>query len=262
MTDDDSAAAPGVAWITGASSGIGAALARRMARAGWRIAASARGAGDLERLAAAAPGPGSVHAYPLDITAPDAVADAVAAIARDLGPIRQAVLNAGSHRPVDLRAPDAADFRALAELNLIGTVNCLQAVVPPMVARGDGRIAVVASLAGYRGLPTAGAYGMTKAGLINLAEAMRVELGRCGIVVQLVNPGFVRTPLTDRNAFPMPFLMEPDAAADAFYRGLRRDRFEIAFPWRFAALMKLLRLLPAPLAFAATRRMLPREDRR
>jgi short-subunit dehydrogenase len=172
------------------------------------------------------------------------------------------VLNAGTHRPVDPRALKPEDFEKLVAVNLLGTVNCLAAVLPPMLARGHGRIAVVASVAGYRGLPTAAAYGMTKAGLINMAEALRVELAPCGIVVQIVNPGFVRTPLTDRNDFPMPFLMEPEAAADAFFRGLQSDRFEIAFPWRFVWMMKLLRCLPAPLAFAVTRRMTPKEQKK
>jgi short-subunit dehydrogenase len=100
---------------------------------------------------------------------------------------------------------------------------------------------------------------MTKAGLINMAEALRVELAPHGIVVQVVNPGFVRTPLTDRNEFPMPFLMEPEDAAEAFFRGLQSDRFEIAFPRRFVLMMKLLRCLPAPLAFAVTRRAVPKK---
>ena len=126
-----------------------------------------------------------------------------------------------------------------------------------MIERRAGRIALVASLAGYRGLPTSAAYGMTKAGLINMAEALKPELERVGIQLQIVNPGFVRTPLTDRNPFPMPFLMEPEDAAAAFYRGLQSDRFEIVFPRRFAAILKVLRCLPASLAFAVTRRLVP-----
>jgi short-subunit dehydrogenase len=249
----------GAVWITGASSGLGAALAGRMSRAGRTVATSARRGDALAELAAAAPGPGSLHPYPLDVADAEKVAAGVAAVERALGPIDQAVLNAGTHRSVDVRALKVEDFRALVELNLMGTVNCLAAVLPPMLARRRGRIAIVASVAGYRGLPTAAAYGMTKAGLMNMAEALRVELAPHGIVVQVVNPGFVRTPLTDRNRFPMPFLMEPEAAAEAFFRGLQSDRFEIAFPRRFVLMMKLLRCLPAPLAFAVTRRMVAKE---
>lgn len=249
-----------IVWITGASSGLGAALARRLAAAGRRVAISARRADRLRALADGS-APGALHPVPLDTGDAAAAREAVAAIEREIGPIGQAVLNAGTHRPVDPARLDPDDFRALVETNLMGTVNCLAAVLPPMLARRRGRIAIVASVAGYRGLPTAAAYGMTKAGLINLAEALRVELAPAGIVVQVVNPGFVRTPLTDRNAFPMPFLMEPEDAAEAFFRGLQSDRFEIAFPRRLVVAMKLLRCLPASLAFAVTRRLIPRERR-
>jgi short-subunit dehydrogenase len=133
----------------------------------------------------------------------------------------------------------------------------LEALLPAMIERRGGRVAIVASVAGYRGLPTSAAYGMTKAGLINMAEALKPELDGYDVRLQLVNPGFVRTPLTDKNPFPMPFLMEVEDAAEAFYRGLRSDRFEIVFPRRFAYLLKVLRCLPAPLAFAVTRRLVP-----
>jgi len=247
-----------VAWITGASSGIGAALARRMARAGWQVAASARSEDRLVRLAdEAAADAGRIVPVPLDVTEPQAVEDAVARIEHEIGPIAQAVLNAGTHVPVRAEALCVADFRTLVELNLLGTVHCLAPLLPRLIDRRAGRIAVVASVAGYRGLPTAAAYGMTKAGLINMAEALRVELAPMGVTVQVVNPGFVRTPLTARNPFPMPFLMEPEAAADSLFHGLRSNRFEIAFPRRFVVLMKILRCLPAPLAFAVTRRLLP-----
>jgi len=249
----------GTVWITGASSGLGAALANRLARDGQTVALSARNAEKLEALAGKCAGPGSLRPVPLDIQDSEAACAAVARIEAELGPIGQAVLNAGTHQPVDPRNLKVEDFRKLVEVNLMGTVHCLAAVLPPMLARKRGRIAIVASVAGYRGLPTAAAYGMTKAGLINLAEALRVELAPSGIVVQVVNPGFVRTPLTDQNPFPMPFLMEPEDAAEAFFKGLRSDRFEIAFPRRFVWIMKLLRCLPAPLAFAVTSRMLPQE---
>lgn len=247
-----------VVWITGASSGLGAALARRVAQEGRTVAASARRRDRLAALAAEA-GSGLIRPFPMDVADPEALRAAVAQIEREAGPIGQAVLNAGIHQPVDPRTLKVDDFRRLVEINLMGTVHCLAAVLPGMIARGRGRIAIVASVAGYRGLPTAAAYGMTKAGLINMAEALRVELEPLGIVVQIVNPGFVRTPLTERNAFPMPFLMAPEDAADAFYRGLQSDRFEISFPRRLVWIMKLLRCLPAPLAFAVTRRLLPKE---
>ena len=250
--------AAGSAWITGAGSGLGRALARRLAQDGWRVAASARSAGPLTDLADSARGlKGEIRPVPLDVTDPGAVKAAVETIERELGPIDQAVLNAGSHQPVRAARLTAGAFRDLTELNLMGTVHCLEALLPGMITRRGGRIAVVASVAGYRGLPTSAAYGMTKAGLINMAEALKPELDGHGVHLQVVNPGFVRTPLTDKNPFPMPFLMDVDDAAEAFYRGLQSQRFEIIFPRRLAYLLKVLRVLPAPLAFAVTRRLVP-----
>ena len=246
----------GCAWITGASTGLGRALALRMAGDGWCVAVSARNTALLATLAeASASLSGRIVAYPLDVTDLAAVRAIVEAIESNHGAIAQAVLNAGSHQPVNAAAFKAETFRTLTELNLMGTVNCLDAILPGMMKRRSGRIAVVASVAGYRGLPSAAAYGMTKAGLINMAEALKPELDLHGIHMQVVNPGFIRTPLTDKNDFPMPFLMEVDDAAAKLYRGLGSNRFEIVFPRRFAYILKVLRCLPAPLAFAVTRRM-------
>ena len=246
-------------WITGASSGLGRALALKMASQGWRVAASARSHDQLRAVAALASAfPGSIESYPLDVTDRAAVQDTVARILEDFGPPDVAVLNAGTHKPTPVAKLAAEDFRLLVELNLMGTVHCLEAILPPLRRRRSGQIAIVASLAGYVGLPPAGAYGMTKAGLISLAEALQPELRADGITLQVVNPGFVRTPLTDRNPFHMPFLMEVEAAAEAFYRGLQSGAFEIVFPRRLAYLLKVLRVLPYPLALAMTRRLLPK----
>ncbi|SLN73042.1 SDR family NAD(P)-dependent oxidoreductase [Oceanibacterium hippocampi] len=254
---------PGIAWITGASYGIGRAVALRLAADGWRVAASARSADALKTLGDEAGRlPGSIAAYPLDLTDGPAIAATVARIRSDLGPIDQAILNAGSHEPTGIDPFETEIFERLIRLNLLGTVHCVDALLPAMRERGRGRIAVVASVVGYGGLPGAAAYGMTKAGLINMCQALRPELERAGIILQIVNPGFVRTPLTDRNDFPMPMLMEVEDAAEAFVRGLASDRFEIVFPRRFAFLMKLLGILPYPLFFAATRRMLRKPGKR
>jgi short-subunit dehydrogenase len=248
----------GCVWITGASTGIGRAVALRLARAGHLVVASARSADALDALGREEVAPGRIEALALDITNAAAVAVAAERIESIIAPISLALLNAGSHRPVYADKFDAADFRELAELNLFGTVNCLAALLPRFIARKSGHIAIVASVAGYSGLPTASAYGMTKAGLINMAEALRPELEPLGIKLQIVSPGFVRTPLTDRNEFPMPFLIEPEDAAAAIERGLASSHFEIAFPKRFALIMKLLRLLPYRLFFAITQRLLPK----
>jgi short-subunit dehydrogenase len=137
----------------------------------------------------------------------------------------------------------------------MGTVNALAPALASMRARGTGHIAVVASVAGYGGLPTAAAYGATKAALINMCEALKPECDALGVKLQLVDPGFVRTPLTDRNTFPMPFLMELDDAVDRFVAGLASDRFEIVFPRRFALLLKFLNMLPYGLYFRVVKRI-------
>lgn len=250
-----------IAWVTGASKGIGRAVAAELAAAGWTVAASARDRAALEELVAETGDlPGKIHAYPLDVTSQAAAAAAVSQIERELGALSLAILNAGTHEPVDGRKFAVAPLRMLVDVNLMGTANCLAPVIERFVARRSGRIAVVASLAGYRGLPTASAYGATKAALINMCEALRVELAPAGVVLSVITPGFVRTPLTERNPFPMPFLMEPDDAARRIVRGLDSRRFEITFPRRFAFIMKTLRLLPHPLFFAVTRRLLPKAD--
>lgn len=250
---------PGLVWLTGASAGIGRAVALRLAREGWRVAASARRAEALASLCTEARGlPGDIRAFPVDVTDRLAVADCVAAIECDFGRIDLAVLNAGTHEPMPADKFSAATVRRLLDINVMGVANGLEAVLPLLIARGAGRVAIVASLAGYGGLPSAAAYGASKAALINLAEALRPELLEKGVILQLINPGFVKTPLTDRNDFEMPFLISAEEAAEAILRGLRSDRFEIAFPGTFVRLMKLLRLLPYSLYFRITRRLVRR----
>lgn len=241
-----------VAWITGASTGIGHALAMRMARDGWTVAVSARSGDKLEAMARESEG--RIVAYSLDVTDAEASARVAEAIWVEQGGIDLVVLAAGLHLPLDGAAFEVEPFRRLMEINVMGVVHGLAGVVPRMVERGRGHIAVVSSVAGYRGLPTAAAYGATKAALNNMTEALKFDLEPKGIKVQLVCPGFVRTPLTDKNPFPMPFLMEPEDAAEAFYRGLQGSAFEINFPKSFTTIMKQIRKLPHTLYMAAIRR--------
>lgn len=246
-------------WITGASMGLGRALALRCAKAGWRVVASARGAAQLDELVEVGAGlPGEIVALPLDVTDASAVTEAVQQIEGEIAPIGLAVLNAGTHRPMSAKEFKAADAEALLRLNVLGVAYCLEALLPVMIGRGEGRLALVASLAGYAGLPSAAGYGASKAAVINMAEALRPELETLGVTIQVVNPGFVETPLTAKNDFPMPFLMPATQAAEAFFRGLSSNSFEIIFPRRFAYLMKVLRCLPYRLFFALTRRALPK----
>lgn len=239
----------GCVWITGASSGIGAAVARRLAEDGWQVAASARNAEKLADLAAASAG--RIVAYPLDVTNVVAARTVVSRIEEETAPIARAILNAGTFVPTEIEQFTADHFREHVEINLMGTVNCLEPLLPRLCERRKGQIAVVSSVAGYRGLPRAAAYGSTKAALINLTESLKLGLDKYGVKVQVVNPGFVKTPLTDKNDFPMPFLMDVEDAAAALVRGLDRTAFEISFPKKFTFWMKRLRSLPYGLYFPA-----------
>jgi NAD(P)-dependent dehydrogenase (short-subunit alcohol dehydrogenase family) len=243
-------------WITGGGSGIGRALARSFARDGHRVAISGR---RMDALAeTAAENPDAITCHPLDVTDGAAADRAVAAIESALGPIDLALLNAGTYAPIWVAGFDRDRFRSTVETNLTGTANTIAPLLARMRARGAGTIVIVASVAGYAGLPGAAAYGATKAALINMAEALYPDARRCGIRIAVVNPGFVKTPLTERNHFEMPFLMSVDEACRRIRRGIDSGGFEIAFPRRFALLLKLARLLPYRLYFRLTARILPR----
>ncbi|MEC9176795.1 MAG: SDR family NAD(P)-dependent oxidoreductase, partial [Pseudomonadota bacterium] len=213
---------------------------------------SARTAADLDVLVREAQA-GAITPFVLDVTDPLATAAVIARVNAEMGPIALAILNAGTHRPTPLAGFLASDLAALIDVNLMGVAHGLAALLAAPTPARD--IAVVASLAGYRGLPRAAAYGASKAAVINLIEALKPEADQAGIRLRLINPGFVATPLTDLNDFPMPFLISAEAAADYILRGLAGGRFEIAFPYRFAWIMKLLRILPAGLFFRITRGM-------
>jgi NAD(P)-dependent dehydrogenase (short-subunit alcohol dehydrogenase family) len=248
----------GVAWVTGGSSGIGRALALRLAEAGWVVIISAPDAEGLDEVAAADPHK-RIRTARLDVTDEPAVMRTVGDIEQRFGNIALAVLNAGTYSPVFVADLATAPFRAMIEVNVMGVVHCLAALLPRLRGRKSGQIAITASPAGYRGFYGGAAYGLTKAGLINMAEALAPELERDGIRLQICNPGFVATPMTAHNPFAMPLLMTADAAAKAYVRGLQRGRFEIVFPWRAVWKMKVLRALPYALALPLLRRTLPKE---
>lgn len=243
------------AWVTGASTGIGRELALKLASGGTRVAVSARSAdklAELQRL------DDRITPVPLDVTSAADVMAAHERIQRDFGPIDLAVLNAGIWHPLDATRYDPAKALESMAVNYGGIVNALGPLIPAMTARRQGHIALVASVAGYRGLPQASAYAPSKAAVISLAEVLRLELTPHGIKVQLINPGFVETPMTSVNDFPMPYIIKPGDAADRIMRGLNRDRFEIAFPWQLVAMMKALRLLPYAAFLPIARSFLPR----
>jgi short-subunit dehydrogenase len=226
-------------WITGASTGIGAALARELADRGASVAISARNVEKLREVAG-----GRMLVVPVDVTDREATVAAGDTVRAALGGLDVAVLNAGTWSRFDVTDWDSQAFAEHLQTNLMGTVHALEAVVPTMLAEGRGRIVGTASVAGYRGLPGSEAYGATKAALLNLLEALRGSLGPRGIVVQTLAPGFVRTPMTDRNSFPMPFLISAEAAAKAIADGIEKDKAEVVFPFPMMLMMKTARLLP------------------
>jgi NADP-dependent 3-hydroxy acid dehydrogenase YdfG len=242
-------------WIIGASTGIGAALADLLAEKGARLALSARRAGPLEEMAKRY-GAGRAIAAPLDITDAAALAAATKRIAAEWGGIDVVVFMAGDYAPMHAWDIDLAAMRKMIEVNLVGFYNGLAAVVPQMLKQGNGMISLVSSVAGYRGLPKSLVYGPTKAALINLAEALYLDLQPKGIGVTVINPGFVKTPLTANNEFRMPYLITPEEAAREIVSGFATGDFEIHFPKAFSKKLKLLRHLSYGLYFAAVRRSL------
>ncbi len=236
-----------VVWITGASSGIGAEVAVELARRGATVVATARRADALEELEARAPG---IATAPGDITDHDGIAAVVRAIEAEHGRIDVALLNAGTYTPVLPENFTAELFRPHVEVNIMGTVNCIEAVLPAMRARRGGRIAVVASVTGFAALPMAAAYGATKAFLISMCDSLRADLDGegSGVAVTVVAPGFVHTGLTEQNDFQMPFVIEAPEAARIIADGLEAGDAEIAFPRRMSIAMKTIgRWLPGPL---------------
>ncbi len=238
-------------WLVGASTGIGRALAAQLHALGAVVIVSARKMDAL--LEFVDRHPGSI-ALPLDVTDAAAV-QAAAHAAQAGGPLDLVCYCAGHYHAMRATAIDLPDLLRHHEVNTVGALQVLAAVAPAMVSRGRGHLSFISSVAGFRGLPQSLAYGPTKAALINLAETLYLDLQPLGLGVSVINPGFVETPLTAQNEFHMPALISPEQAAQAILQGWARGEFEIHFPKRFTRLMKLLRLLPYRLYFAAVRRI-------
>ena len=238
-------------WITGASEGIGAALARLYVERGHTVALSARSAEKLQALASDL-GP-QATAVPVDVTDRTAMQAAAAQIEETTGPIDMVILGAAFWRQVQPLEFDAELIKGHFDVNVMGTVHGIEAVLPSMRRRRSGTIVGLASVAGYRGLPKSEGYSATKAALINMLESLRIDLRPCGIRVITVCPGFVRTRLTSKNTFPMPFMLEPDDAARRIARGIDKGKAEVVFPLPMAVGMKALRLIPpGPYAWAVS----------
>jgi short-subunit dehydrogenase len=240
-----------VVWITGASTGIGAAAARQLAAQGVTVACSAR---SVDALNAMAEGNPNLKSYPLDVTDENATASCFHRIEADLGSIDLIIAGAGTYTEVTMEDFNTSAFKRMYEVNYLGVINVLASVIPTFRKRRAGHISWIASVSGYRGLPKAAAYGPTKAALINLAESLKEELAADGVTISVINPGFVKTPMTAQNDFPMPFIMDVEDAARVTIDGLRKQKFEVAYPGRFVAILKVARVLPYAWYFWLVRR--------
>jgi NAD(P)-dependent dehydrogenase (short-subunit alcohol dehydrogenase family) len=240
-----------VVWITGASTGIGAAIAEQLAKAGVVVATSAR---KVDVLIANSRLNSNLRPYPLDVTDAAVVAATFMRIEKELGPVDLVIAGAGTYAPLRLDDFKPEAFQSTYHVNYLGVINVLSAVLPTFRRRKLGHVSWIASVAGYIGLPKAATYGPTKAALINLAECLQPELAVEGITTSIINPGFVKTPLTAQNDFDMPFLMEVDEAARLTIAGLAAKKFEISYPWKFVLILKTLRLLPYAWFFGLVRK--------
>ncbi|WP_343080692.1 SDR family NAD(P)-dependent oxidoreductase [Ostreiculturibacter nitratireducens] len=225
-------------WLVGASEGLGRALAHEMSAAGATMVLSARTRERLEAVSGTLPCPSEV--LPMDVTD----ADSVRAAAEEAGEVDGLVWLAGVYWPMAAQQWDAEKAALMCDVNLTGAARVLGEVVPGMVRRGRGHVVLTGSLSGFRGLPGAIGYGASKAGVMSLAETMRADLKGSGVEVQLVNPGFIRTRLTEKNDFPMPFILEPDAAAKRYFAHMNTRRFAANFPRAFGAMFRLSQFLP------------------
>lgn len=229
-------------WIVGASEGLGRAIAAALAAEGADLILSSR---NRDRLAALARDLGTGRALPMDVTDSASVRQAI----DEAGPVDGVIFSAGLYDPMTAAAWDTEAALRMCDANFLGAMRLLGGVVPAMIARGQGHVVLIGSLAGYRGLPGAIGYGASKAALMHLAECLRGETLGTGVTVQLANPGFIRTRLTAKNTFHMPSLMTPEAAASQVLRLMRGGRFRRDFPRPFAWLFTLGRFLPERLFY-------------
>jgi short-subunit dehydrogenase len=230
-------------WLVGASEGLGLALAKKLSAAGAELVLSARNPDTL--AAAVATLPGKATALPVDVSS----SDSVAAAAARLGDLDGMVFLAGVYWPMRAQDWDAKAAVAMADINFTGCIRAVGAALPGMVANGRGHIVITGSLSGFRGLPGAIGYAASKAGTMVLAESMYADLRKTNIAVQLANPGFIRTRLTAKNDFTMPFIMEPEAAAEIMFRHMQSGRFKISFPTAFSWLFRGGNFLPDALYY-------------
>ena len=234
-------------WITGASSGIGRALAIKFSNEGWQVAASARRESLLNDLNKSNP---NIHAFVLDVKDEKSVRNVFQNILQKFETLDICVFATGIHDPEAEKKLSSEKIREIMETNFFGTLNCIMAVNSFFREKKDGHIAIVSSVAGYRGLPAASGYCASKAALTSLAESLYFDFKRKNVKVSLISPGFIKTPMTDRNTFPMPMIKSPEYAAEKIFIGLtKKSSFEIHFPKSFTIFLKLLKIMPNWLFF-------------
>ncbi|MEL7344369.1 MAG: SDR family NAD(P)-dependent oxidoreductase [Pseudomonadota bacterium] len=225
-------------WLVGASEGLGRAVAQKMSAAGTELILSARNEARLQELADELPGKATPVA--VDISNDDSVA----AAAQQVGEIDGFVFLAGVYWPMSAREWKGPEATQMVDINFTGAVRTLGHVVPGMVARDAGHIVITGSLSGFRGVPGAIGYGASKAACMSLAESMHYDLKKTGVDMQLINPGYVRTRLTDKNEITMPFIMEPEEAATRFVEAMNTNRFKTNYPWAFGTFFRSTMFMP------------------
>ena len=236
-----------VIWITGASSGIGKALAIKFAENGWIVAASARRENLLKELQNINQ---NIYPYPLDVTDIEKCKLTAKSIIDNLNGIDICVFGTGMHDPKSEKQFNLDKIREIMEVNYFGTMNSINSIYNYFSEKKNGQISIISSVAGYRGLPAAGAYCASKAALTSFTESLNFEMKMKNVRVSLISPGFIKTPMTDQNDFPMPMIKSPEFAANEIYKGLTEKKgFEIHFPKAFTFIMKFLQILPNGLYF-------------
>jgi len=236
-------------WITGGSTGIGRALAIKFANNGWNVAVSARRKELLKELKKINE---NIYPYPLDVTKINECKSIAELILKDLGQIDICVFGTGIHDPKSEKNFNLAKIRQIMEVNYFGTINSINSIYEYFSNRKIGQISIISSVAGYRGLPAAGAYCASKSALTSFAESLYFDMKRKNVKVSVISPGFIKTPMTDQNDFPMPMIKSAEYAADKIYLGLlKKSGFEIHFPKAFTFLMKIIQILPNWLYFGA-----------
>ena len=231
-----------VIWITGASSGIGKALAIKFAKEGWKVAISARRENLLNEIAKTY---NDIFPYPLDVTDSKKCELVFNSIKERFKNVDISVFSTGIHDPKSEKSLDLNKVRQIMEVNFFGTINSVNAVYKYYKERKSGQISIVSSVAGYRGLPAGGAYCASKSALTSFTESLNFDMKRNNVRVSLISPGFIKTPMTDQNDFPMPMIKTPEFAAEEIYNGLvKKNAFEIHFPKSFTFIMKILQILP------------------